>query len=151
MKEQLKIIIKPKPQEPKPTLVVGGVRNEHGTRICRKVTCEKCRSVDYVAVSRSKKGDSLYCRKCAKDEIGAFEKGTKIKSEMVSVECSTCAKPFEFPKWIQKRGPVFCSDCHQGFEVWRGSLDTPVDERSTALLSRRPAGTLLRKKLNSKH
>lgn len=125
-------------------LIVGGVRNEHGTRICRKITCGKCQKLDYVSVSRSKKGGPIYCRNCAKEEIRAYEKGTKIKSEMIEVICSQCSISFEFPKWIQKQGILLCSDCHHGFEVWRGSLETPIEERSAASISRRPAGTLLR-------
>lgn len=145
MKEK-RIIIEPKIPERKTPLIIGGVRNEHGTRISRKVTCEKCKQVDYVSVSRAKKGDGLFCRNCAKNEIGAFEEGTRIKPEMALVSCAQCAKPFDFPKWIHKQGPLMCSDCHKGFEVWQGSLHTPLDERSSNILQRRPAGTVLRKK-----
>jgi protein-arginine kinase activator protein McsA len=124
--------------------MVGGERNGHGTRICRKVTCGKCQKVDYVAVSRFKKEDSLFCRECAKDELLAFEKGTRMKPEMDEVICCQCAKPFTFPKGLRKAGPLMCSDCYQGFEVWRGSLDKPAHEQEMAHLPRRPAGTLLR-------
>jgi hypothetical protein len=133
--------------ESRAPLIVGGSRNEHGTRICRKVTCVKCLEVDHVPVSRSKKSDQLYCRKCAILEMGAHEKGTRIKSEMAEVKCAQCAKTFEFPTRLIRRGPLFCSDCHKGFEVWRGSKATPVDERNATSISRRPAGTLLRKKV----
>lgn len=125
-------------------LIVGGERNEHGTRICRKITCGKCQKVDYVAVSRTKKGDTFYCRDCAKTEISAYEKGTRVKCEMVDVNCGQCAKVFTYPKAFKRNGSLLCSDCYSGFEVWRGSLEQAVHERDMSNLARRPAGTLLR-------
>jgi len=125
-------------------LIVGGERNGHGTRISRKVVCTKCQKVDYVAVSRSKKGESLFCRDCAKSVMSAYEKGTKIKPQMEAVVCTQCSKPFEYPRFAPRDGPILCSDCHKGFEVWRGSLLAPVHDREMESLARRPAGTLLR-------
>lgn len=125
-------------------LIVGGERNGHGTRICRKVVCNLCAKVDYVAVSRTKKDDSLYCRDCAKSAMSAFEKGTKIKPVMEDVVCNQCSKAFEYPKAARRDGPLLCSDCYKGFETWRGSLAAPVHERGHTHLSRRPAGTVLR-------
>ena len=127
-----------------PLLIVGGERNEHGTRICRKVTCIKCHQVDYVSVSRAKKCDILFCRNCAKDEIRAHEKGTKIKCQTSKVRCNQCTKFFDFPVAMQKKGPLYCSDCFKGFEVWRGSREKPIADNSSLLISKRRAGTLLR-------
>jgi hypothetical protein len=128
-------------------LVVGGERNEHGTRISRKVTCQKCGKGDYIAVSRTKNAASLFCRDCAKSEIKAFEKGTRIKPEMASVCCGQCKRAFDFPKAAQnsrRETPLLCRDCYRGFEVWSGSLQSPGAVRDLAEFSRRPSGTLLR-------
>jgi hypothetical protein len=109
------------------------------------VNCKKCGAVDYVAVSRIKKTEDLFCRACAVVEMSAHEKGTKIKPEMVTKACSQCAKSFELPKYLEKEDPLYCQDCFNGFEVWRGSLSVPIEKRAAFSVARRPAGVLLRK------
>jgi len=122
--------------------IVGGERNGHGTRISRKITCQKCGKLDYVAVSRTKA--SAFCRDCAKTEMRAYEKGTKIDCEKMEVSCCQCKKTFDFPKLAKNVDSLLCRDCYQGFEIWNGSLAAPRTESDLANFSRRPSGVLLR-------
>lgn len=124
--------------------IVGSSRGEFGTRISRKVVCEKCQKVDYVSVSFAKKNTRLFCSLCAESEIGAVEFGRAMKPDLIDCKCSQCKKNFQFPQHLKKRGPLLCADCHQGFEIWSGSLAKSPKERESGVISRRPAGTVLR-------
>ena len=56
--------------------VVGAVKNQFGTRLSYKVTCQKCQKIDYVAINASK--SKQLCRICAQEVLKVYEAGREI-------------------------------------------------------------------------
>src|SRR5262245_6321315 len=54
---------------------VGGPRNEHGTRVARRVTCARCGTSDHVPYVPKNPANAL-CRNCAAEVLKTFESGT---------------------------------------------------------------------------
>lgn len=133
-----------------PRLRVGGARNVHGTRISKRITCEKCGAEDHI-VSRPQKGRPVWCRACAQEAIQAFEIGVQMPFQKVEKICSVCGCTFLFPAHIvPKNEQLLCLDCLKGFDIWRGSVNMSPETREKMTLETRPSGTLLRKKSGDK-
>lgn len=131
---------------PKSPLLVGGARNSHGTRICRKVTCQKCGVEDHIT-SRPKEGKDMLCRKCAQAQLRAFDSGIRVPKPMMKKRCGVCRCEFELPVGLKVRGDKpLCSNCMKGFDVWQGSLDMSPAERERMTLETRRSGTMLRRR-----
>ena len=143
--------IKKRVMEPMPK-VVGAPRNEHGTRLCQRVQCEKCEKVDYVAV-RVNSAKSQLCRDCAEKFLAAYDQGRHIAERQVNRICDQCHREFSVKEAVaQKKEQLLCPDCFRGFDVWRGST---LDDRSTAnsrpVLLRMGSRTTFRKNIDDKH
>lgn len=48
------------------------VRNEHGTRVARPITCSNCGKTDVIHFT-PKDASQVYCRKCAFELLGAYD------------------------------------------------------------------------------
>lgn len=129
-------------------LIVGAERNAHGTRISRRIKCDKCGELDHIA-SRPQKGKAIWCRTCAKLAANVFDIGVVIPTPMVKKRCSVCRCLFELPVSVQIRDgkKPTCKNCMKGFDVWRGSLDMTPENREKMELETRQSGTLLRKRV----
>ncbi len=127
--------------------VIGGARNTHGTRICKRVTCEKCGSEDFIA-ARPKSGKGVFCRECAKGLLLAFEPSVHIPVPALEAKCGQCGTVFALPEKAKKQDDEtwLCIDCLRGFEVWRGSLAHDPSARGTGTLEVRSPGLMLRRK-----
>jgi len=124
---------------------VGGARNEHGTRISRRVECTRCGKVDHVPWTKKDVKGAL-CRSCAADVLKLYEVGTKKRAETREVECNLCGIPFALPVTVEDDGDLLCPSCLRGFTVWQGDLDVPWEERTRQRSEARPSGTLLRRR-----
>lgn len=109
--------------------MVGGARNGHGTRICRRIVCARCEETDYISV-RTKSSTNALCRKCARILIAAYEEGVQVRFQRTLIQCSRCSKECEVPDRLKGESEVLCLDCLRGFEVWRGSLSNPYFARN---------------------
>jgi len=125
--------------------VVGGERNEHGTRISRRVECSRCGKVDHVPWGKRDRKGAL-CRSCAAETLKAFEIGTKKKVETRPVTCNLCGKPFDLPKNVEDDGDLLCVTCLRGFFAWQGDVDSSWEDRAKLRSESRPSGTLLRRR-----
>lgn len=121
-------------------LRVGGARNQHGTRVTRRVTCVSCGEVDYTAVGA---GSSPRCRKCAKQELGAFEQSVRVPPMLMKITCFQCKTVCELPSWLAQKEDALCGDCARGFELWRGTMGSAA----TGELELRRSGTVLRRRV----
>lgn len=124
---------------------VGGVRNEHGTRISRRVECSRCGKTDHVPWGRRDRKGAL-CRACASELLNLYEVGTKKRVETRPADCNLCGVPFELPVNVEDDGDLLCPNCLRGFMAWQGDLDVPWEERSQQRSEARPSGTLLRRR-----
>ena len=129
----------------KTPLLVCGTRNQHGTRIARRVKCQKCGCEDHIT-SRPSKTSGAFCRACEKEVMGALEVGKRAPRLMKEHVCSNCHQGFELPLLMVPKKDCLCGNCLKGFETWRGSLEMSVESREAMLLEKRPSGVLLRKK-----
>lgn len=123
---------------------VGGARNEHGTRVARRITCTRCGLVDHVAYSPRDATKAL-CRKCAKEVLEIYEAGVRVRVATRSTVCNLCGTPFDLPVTAEDDGDPLCKSCLLGFTSWQGSVDTPFNERQGAVLEPRASGTVVRK------
>lgn len=131
--------------ESKKYLLVGGARNNYGTRISKRVLCQNCGKEDHITCRPSKDFGS-YCRKCAIEIMNAIEIGSKIKRKMKSHVCMQCCVEFALPvNMIPKKGCI-CSNCLKGFEIWNGSLPADSNTKISFKIEKRPSGVLIRKK-----
>lgn len=128
----------------KTLLNVGGTRNAHGTRISRRIKCEKCGCEDHIT-SRPSRTQGAFCRACALAIMNALEVGKKAPREMKQHICSNCRQNFVLPIHIEIKKDCLCPNCLHGHEIWRGSLDMPVDVRESMSCELRKSGVLLRK------
>ena len=126
---------------------VGGPRNEHGTRIARRVTCTKCGTSDHVPYVPKNPANAL-CRNCAAEVLKTFEAGTKAPMELKAAVCSLCGTPFQLPSTVvfEKDQLPLCRSCLRGFATWQGSKDTPFEERADTVVEERLSGALVRKR-----
>ncbi|MES2504022.1 MAG: hypothetical protein V4534_04005 [Myxococcota bacterium] len=131
----------------KTPLLVGGSRNQHGTRIARKVVCQKCGRADHIN-SRPSKTSGTYCRECATQVMGALEVGKRAPRVMRTHKCSNCQQDFELPAAMEPKKDCTCGNCLKGFETWRGSASMSVEDRESMVLEKRPSGLLIRKNNN---
>lgn len=130
--------------------VVGAVKNEFGTRLSYKVTCQKCQKVDYVAINASK--SKQLCRLCAQEVLKVYEAGRFVSAQNKSCNCSKCSKQFVMDekvlqKKITNKQDILCSDCYLGFDIWRGKANKSFSLPDSKLIKTTPY-TILRK---SKH
>jgi len=110
--------------------IVGMPRNEFGTRLCQRVTCDKCHKVDYVPVRVGAKSDAL-CRDCAERILLAYDAGRHIQEKTVSCQCHQCNRTFALAESVyEKVEQALCTDCYRGFEVWRGKADITSQARN---------------------
>ena len=128
----------------KTLLNVGGTRNVHGTRISRRIKCDKCGCEDHIT-SRPSRTQGAFCRACALGIMNALEVGKKAPRDMKQHTCSNCRRSFGLPVHIEIKKDCLCPDCLHGHEIWRGSLDMPVDARETMSCELRKSGVLLRR------
>jgi ribosomal protein S14 len=126
---------------------VGGPRNEHGTRVARRVTCQKCGTSDHVPYVPKNPANAL-CRNCAAEVLKTFEAGTKAPMEMKPAVCSLCGTPFQLPSTVvfEKDQLPLCRSCLRGFATWQGSKDVPFEERGQTVVEERLSGALVRKR-----
>jgi hypothetical protein len=127
---------------------VGGARNEHGTRVARRVACGRCGSEDHVPYVPKDQSRAL-CRNCAAEVLKAFEVGTKAPTEMRDEKCNLCGVPFQIPAFVKDDGDPLCPSCLRGFTTWSGSIDTPWEERQNRVLETRSStsSVVVRKKV----
>jgi hypothetical protein len=125
---------------------MGGERNEHGTRIARRIDCSRCGAVDHVPFVPQDPSRAL-CRACAGVVMKMYEEGVKIRMPTKQCACNLCGVPFELPITAVDDGDPLCQMCLQGFTAWQGSVDTPFEQRKALVHEKHRAGTVLRKKL----
>lgn len=125
---------------------VGGARNEHGTRVARRVTCARCGTADHVPYVPRDQSKAL-CRACAAEVLRTYEAGTTVRAEMRSIKCTLCGTPFDLPVTVdlEDRDPL-CKNCLRGFAVWQGSVDVPFEQRGQTVVEERLSGALIRKR-----
>ncbi len=126
-------------------LYVGGPRNEHGTRVARRVACGRCGSEDHVPYAPKDSSKAL-CRACAALVLRAYEVGTKAPVETRPETCNLCGTPFRIPLSVEDDGDPLCQNCLRGFLTWSGSIDTPFSERQDRVIEERKAGVVVRRK-----
>jgi hypothetical protein len=126
-------------------LYVGGARNEHGTRVARRVVCSRCGTEDHVPYA-PRDGGRAMCRACAALVLRAYEVGTKVPTETRPETCNLCGTPFRIPLAVIDDGDPLCPNCLRGFTTWSGSIDTPWSERQGRVIENRGAGVVVRKK-----
>jgi len=126
-------------------LYVGGARNEHGTRVSRRVICGRCSTEDHIPYV-PKNGGKPLCRSCAALVLRAYEVGTRAPTETRAETCNLCGTPFRIPLSVVDDGDPLCPNCLRGFMTWSGSIDTPFEERQGRVIEARGAGVVLRKK-----
>lgn len=124
---------------------VGGPRNEHGTRIARRVTCARCGTADHVPYVPKDPGKAL-CRTCAVEVLKTYEAGVKVRMPTRSTKCNLCGTPFELPVSAEDDGDPLCPSCLKGFTSWQGSIDTPFEVRGDVVVEERLSGALVRKR-----
>ena len=130
--------------------VVGAVKNQFGTRLSYKVTCQKCQKIDYVAINASK--SKQLCRICAQEVLKVYEAGRVISSQNKSCNCTKCSKSFVLDakvlqKKITNKQDILCSDCYLGFDVWRGKANRNIALSNSQFIKTTPY-TILRKSKN---
>lgn len=128
----------------KTLLNVGGTRNVHGTRIARRVKCDKCGQEDHIT-ARPSRTRGTFCRACALETLNALEVGKKAPRDMKAHVCSNCKCGFALPVHVELKKDSLCPACLRGFETWRGSLEMSVDARESMSCEVRKSGVLLRK------
>jgi hypothetical protein len=126
-------------------LYVGGARNEHGTRVARRIECGRCGSEDHVPYV-PREGGAPLCRPCAALVLRAYEAGTRAPVETRAETCNLCGSPFRIPLSFVDDGDPLCPSCLRGFMTWSGSIDTPFSERQGRVIETRGAGVVVRKK-----
>lgn len=124
---------------------VGGARNEHGTRVARRVTCAQCGAVDHVAYA-PKDASKALCRSCAMKVLEIYDAGVKVRMPTKPAVCNLCGAPFALPVAAEDDGDPLCKNCLLGFTTWQGSVDRPFEERQNTVLESRASGTVVRKK-----
>ncbi|HEY4221787.1 MAG TPA: hypothetical protein VGO62_10595 [Myxococcota bacterium] len=124
---------------------VGGPRNEHGTRVARRVTCSRCGSTDHIPYVPKDTSKAL-CRNCAVEVLQMHEAGVKVRMPTRDAVCNLCGTPFQMPIAVEDDGDPLCLSCLQGFTSWQGSIDTPFHERQNVVVEERLSGALIRKK-----
>ena len=123
---------------------VGGARNEHGTRVARRVTCTRCGNVDHVAYA-PKDSTKALCRTCAMQVLETYESGVKVRMPTRRTTCNLCGVPFDLPVAAEDDGDPLCKNCLLGFTTWQGSVDRTFEERTNTVIEARPSGTVVRK------
>lgn len=126
-------------------LYVGGERNEHGTRVARRVACGRCGTEDHVPYAPRDSSKAL-CRSCAALILRAYEVGTRPPEETRAEICNLCGVPFRMPIHVVDDGDPLCPNCLRGFTTWSGSIDTPFAERQGRVLEPRKNGVVVRKR-----
>mgnify|MGYP000164769259 CR=1 FL=1 len=124
---------------------VGGVRNEHGTRVARRVECAKCSAIDHVSYL-DKNREFALCRTCAEDMLNVFEVGRKKSMPTRPETCNLCGVPFEIPVTAEDDGDPLCQNCLREWLGWQGSIDQPYEERQRNLLEKKRPGIALRRR-----
>lgn len=146
----MKPLSRPIPVFEKAPLFVGGARNVHGTRISKRVNCHKCGAVDYITARP--RGQKPCCKSCAKEAMHAFEVGERVPKAVLKKQCYNCKADFDLPAAAKlKEDKALCSNCLNGFEIWRGSLAMCPESRKDMQFEKRRSGTLLRKKIAEKN
>lgn len=95
--------------------VIRKVRNDHGTRVARRIVCTNCGQSDTIDFA-PKDPANVLCRKCAFDRFGAIDPDDRSVRTR-SVTCAQCSRSFEAvidPRNID--APV-CPDCLAGIET----------------------------------
>jgi hypothetical protein len=126
-------------------LYVGGARNEHGTRVARRVVCARCGTEDHVPYA-PKDAAKAMCRACAALVLRAYEVGTRAPVDTRAETCNLCGSPFRIPLSVVDDGDPLCPNCLRGFMTWSGSIDTPFVERQGRVIETRGVGVVVRKK-----
>ncbi len=124
---------------------VGGERNDHGTRVARRVECNKCKAIDHVSYLDKDKEFAL-CRNCAEEMMNVFEVGRKKRMATREVDCNLCGTPFGLPVTAEDDGDPLCDNCLREWLGWQGSLDMTYDERKESELQKTRPGIALRRK-----
>jgi CxxC-x17-CxxC domain-containing protein len=125
---------------------IGGPRNEHGTRVARRVACSRCGKSDHVPYVPKDTTRAL-CRDCAAEVLKTFEHGVKVRMPTKDAVCNLCGTPFQLPITAEDDGDPLCQNCLRGFTTWQGSVDTPFSERKDAVVEERLSGALVRKRV----
>lgn len=115
------------PDEPPPQRV-GGARNEHGTRVARRVVCTRCGAHDHVQWVEQDNSTAL-CKVCAEEMLGVLELGRKEKQKTRDEICNLCGVPFAMPDHVEDDGDPLCGNCLRGFMAWQGTIDRTFEER----------------------
>lgn len=131
--------------EPDGPKFVGGPRNEHGTRIARRVTCARCGTSDHVPFVPKDPALAL-CRNCAMEVLKTYDAGVKVRMPTRMTKCNLCGIPFALPITAEDDGDPLCPSCLKGFTSWQGSIDTPFEVRGDVVVEERLSGALVRKR-----
>jgi hypothetical protein len=130
--------------------VLGGPRNQFGTRVCQRVVCERCQKVDHISI-RVNESKQKFCRDCAENFFSTYEHGRKIAEKKSLQTCAVCRCEFSMDvELAKKKDQPLCSDCYRGFAVWQGKVvrDKNVVTRERALLIKVSTKTSIRKNSN---
>lgn len=100
------------PAGPKRGKVVRKVRNEHGTRVARRIRCASCGAEDTIDFA-PKDPSQVLCRRCAFDQYGAIDPDDPSVRRR-STTCPECRRSFEAVISLRHPEPPICPDCRAG-------------------------------------
>lgn len=124
--------------------LIGQAKNAFGTRLSRRLTCDRCHKVDYVSVL-VRNDKTKFCRSCAEIILLKFEQGKKIVQRLANCTCKQCGINFKVSEQVLfKKSEIFCKDCHAGFQVWKGKKG---EKNSKKIFLLSTGNTIIRKKL----
>ncbi len=132
------------PDEPPPSRV-GGARNEHGTRVARRVVCTRCGAHDHVQWVEQDNSTAL-CKVCAEELLGVLELGRREKQKTRDEICNLCGIPFAMPDHVEDDGDPLCGNCLRGFMAWQGTIDRTFKERQLEVSSSVRPGLRVRRR-----
>lgn len=90
------------------------VRNEHGTRIARRIVCIECGADDTVHFI-PRDPATVRCRKCAYEQLSVHDPDDSALHQH-GYNCTRCRRPFSLDKPAKDPATVLCSDCFHGIE-----------------------------------
>lgn len=87
------------------------IRNEHGTRVARRIVCAHCGKSDTVDFA-PRDPAATFCRACAFTQLNVVDPDERALRTRVR-PCSACGRPAD----VDRQGPdILCGDCFLGIE-----------------------------------
>lgn len=109
------------PGDAPPPRTIHKVRNPHGTRVARRITCSACGKSDTIDFAPKDPAAAL-CRRCAFERYGVLDPDDAAQRTL-RTRCGVCRKFFEMivdAKRGPDRGVATCNDCKAGVVTEQG-------------------------------